>query len=239
MFFKQIIEFLNSFGAFILSFGAIIIAFIAFRFSKKTYNTNISIELFKEYKSNEMGEAIKYLWDKYNVVCSEYDIKRFSREGILVNLYIAEYQNNLLDFHFARRKVSCFFQEMATFFELNKLDKKIIKSFFLQERLDIIHKILLPLELNALPLCINKALTKIPLHFKAMVDLYNNFGANKFNITTYKKNKGYNIYVNFKQTSKNLRKIGINQEQIFLNDYVIISLKEFNKAKYKIKFMQK
>jgi len=133
----------------------------------------------KEYRTASMGRAIAALWLLYR--------KSKLNEDRLVRNYITLYklQKNK-SFHFdIRRKVSVFYQELALFIEKDKYAKDEVYSLWARTNLDLIPKVLMPIELKAIPRLLSEesgqetaytsTLTEKALHsIKAMQKLYDN-----------------------------------------------------------------
>ena len=98
-----------------------------------------------EYRSPQMGRAIAGLWDLYRLA------RRNPRE--LVRLYIKLYKKDRNHaFHFeVRRRVSVFFQQLAFFGEQEENAREEIYRYWSKSNLELIPRILLPLETFAVP----------------------------------------------------------------------------------------
>ncbi len=111
---------------------------------------NILLEMHKEYRSPEMGYAIEYLWRFYN-----------AHQDNLVDAYLEAYEthkDNLeymppsqaarqaLTPHQSRRQVSHFYQHLATLHNLRLLPTWMIKKELNKSDLDIVDKIIIPIE---------------------------------------------------------------------------------------------
>ncbi|MGA2615186.1 MAG: hypothetical protein ABSG38_17260 [Spirochaetia bacterium] len=98
-----------------------------------------------EYRTPQMGRAIANLWDLYKLA------RRNPRE--LVRLYIRLYKKERNHaFHFeVRRRVSIFYQHLALFVEREEYAKEEIYRMWSKSNLDLIPKVLIPLEVVAVP----------------------------------------------------------------------------------------
>lgn len=110
---------------------------------------HILLEVHKEYNSPEMGYAIEYLWHFYN-----------NHKDDLAKAYLENYEAHKDQFEFAspsqayqtltlhhsRRQVSHFYQHLASLYRLRLLPKWMIKKELNQSDLDIIDKIIIPIE---------------------------------------------------------------------------------------------
>jgi hypothetical protein len=98
-----------------------------------------------EYRTPQMGHAIASLWDLYRLA------RKNPRE--LVRLYIKLYRKERNHaFHFeVRRRVSIFYQQLALIAEKEEYAKEEIYRMWSKSNLDLIPKVLLPLEVVAIP----------------------------------------------------------------------------------------
>jgi hypothetical protein len=99
----------------------------------------------REYRTPQMGRAIASLWDLYRLA------RRNPRE--LVRLYIKLYRKERSHaFHFeVRRRVSIFFQHLALLVEEEEYVRDEVYRIWTKSSLDVIPKVLLPLETVAIP----------------------------------------------------------------------------------------
>ncbi len=110
---------------------------------------HILIEAHKEFNSPEMGYAIEYLWHFYN-----------NHKDDLAEAYLEAYEahkNRLEDIsssqtyqtltlHHSRRQVSHFYQHLASLNRLRLLPTWMIKKELSPSDLEIIDKIIIPIE---------------------------------------------------------------------------------------------
>jgi len=106
----------------------------------------------QEYRTPEMGRAVASLWNLYRLA------RKNPRE--LVRLYIKLYQKEPSHaFHFdVRRRVSAFFQQLAVFAEEDGYARDLTYRVWSKANLDLIPRVLLPLETVAIP----EILTGVP-----------------------------------------------------------------------------
>jgi hypothetical protein len=99
----------------------------------------------REYRTPQMGRAIANLWDLYRLA------RRNPRE--LVRLYIKLFKKERSHaFHFeVRRRVSIFFQHLALLVEEEEYVREEVYRIWSKPSLDLIPKVLLPLETVAIP----------------------------------------------------------------------------------------
>ena len=99
----------------------------------------------REYRTPQMGRAIANLWNLYRLA------RRNPRE--LVRLYIKLYKKERSHaFHFeVRRRVSLFFQHLALLVEEEEYVRREVYRIWSKSSLDLIPKVLLPLETVAIP----------------------------------------------------------------------------------------
>ena len=99
----------------------------------------------REYRTPQMGRAIANLWDLYRLS------RRNPRE--LVRLYIRLYKKERTHaFHFeVRRRVSTFYQHLALLVQEEEGVREEVYRIWSKQSLDLIPKVLLPLETVAIP----------------------------------------------------------------------------------------
>jgi hypothetical protein len=99
----------------------------------------------REYRTPQMGRAIASLWDLYRLS------RRNPRE--LVRLYIRLYKKERTHaFHFeVRRRVSTFYQHLALLVQEEEAVREEVYRIWSKQSLDLIPKVLLPLETVAIP----------------------------------------------------------------------------------------
>jgi len=143
-------------GTFFISIGVLVLAWlIPWLIPKKIFKRQVIAELLQEYRSTEMGFAVKRLWD-FATDCYTYN-KRIEDEyeRIYYNekKQYASIQTCQDTLHFARRKLSQFYQQLST------LGFPVVKSIFLKNfspsDLSII-RIVFAIEKGALPQIISK-----------------------------------------------------------------------------------
>lgn len=118
-------QFINMFGSVsdlimaIATIIAAIFAFTAWKISKRTFRHQLINDLFKEFRSPEMGESIKKLYD-FQRQCN-------NKEEI-VSKYKNEYSqaDESGSIHNHRRRVSSFFQQVSIIAYKDKKIKDII-----------------------------------------------------------------------------------------------------------------
>ena len=99
----------------------------------------------REYRTPQMGRAIANLWDLYRLS------RKNPRE--LVRLYIRLYKKERTHaFHFeVRRRVSTFYQHLALLMQEEEGVREEVYRIWSKQSLDLIPKVLLPLETVAIP----------------------------------------------------------------------------------------
>jgi hypothetical protein len=156
---------------------ASVFAYFAWRASNKqnrlTSNSlkySILADLFKDYRSIEMGHSIRKLYGT--------SIRCKSKELEWINYYMMMFKKEkgaLDSLHDHRRRVSSFYQYMASLLVNDIISKKLVYSVWKKGDLEIIPKILMPIESIALPkLMKTKELDKanLPEVFENMMNLY-------------------------------------------------------------------
>ena len=119
------------------------------RLSRQQAAREIVTLYMREFRTPQMGRAIASLWDLYRLA------RRNPRE--LVRLYIKLYRKERNHaFHFeVRRRVSVFFQHLALLAEQEECAREEVYRIWSKSNLDVIPKVLLPLEVAAIPEIIN------------------------------------------------------------------------------------
>lgn len=203
---------LGNIGDLLAGIGAIlalIAALYAVYKTRQIFEYETLLKLLSDYRSKDMGNYVEKLWTVYRNECNE-------DESELVNFYIRDFYSNAREkreIHFERRMVSHYFQHMAILNKKRTLKTHIIKLMFQQNGLEIIPKIILPIEINALPYCTNKKYTKrIPTNLKIMLEFYNKSGPEKYIINPKKSGKPYK-----KRSSK--KQYEIKYETQNISDY--------------------
>jgi hypothetical protein len=160
---------------FVLALSAIIagiFAYHAWSISKGQLKNQIVSELLKEYRSPEMGMAIRRLYEEFHT-CQE-------NQEQLIERYQSVYRNerdNLNGLHYQRRKVSIFYQHISTLITNGIIGNTIFYSLWTKDDLKIIPDILIPIETKAIPLSVGKieiSPWNMPRAFTSMLDLYKN-----------------------------------------------------------------
>ena len=122
------ISVLDSWGTLIIIFISSGALFLAWRIPKLIFKRQVIAQLLQEYRSTEMGVAVKRVWDfaeQCHVHNKKIDVeyKRKYEEDKKHYSTVQEWENTL---HFARRKISQFYQQLAT------LGFPIIRKVFLE-----------------------------------------------------------------------------------------------------------
>lgn len=175
-------QFINLFGTvsdLMMAFATILAVFFAYtawKISKRTFRHQLINDLFKEFRTPEMGVSIKRLHDFYRS-CNE-DKKTLIAKYKNEYYKIATDLDNLESLHNHRRRVSSFFQQVSILAYKDKKIKYIIYEVWKKYNLEIIPKILAPIEMEAVrPLIGDNAITnpeQYPKYMKKMIDLYEN-----------------------------------------------------------------
>lgn len=143
----------------------------AWRTSKEILKNQVFADLIKEYCSTGVGIAIRELWEFYRDKCHE-------KKDLLVENYVFEAKRNKTNdsnIHYRRRIVSTFYQRMAVLRTNGVLSMPIIGSFWEKGDLEIIPKVLIPIETIAIPILIKKKPARdkaLPRVFQNMLNLY-------------------------------------------------------------------
>jgi len=122
------------------------------RSAKKVVVNQTLLELGNDYRSPQMGYAIKQLWDYYRKYGEENFVREYEKirkdednwvSSLDKNKRSQAVQNTL---HFQRRLVSQFYQHLANLYVNKRLPKNAIYEKWLEADLRIIPKILVPIE---------------------------------------------------------------------------------------------
>lgn len=145
-------------------------SFRLLRETKKVNRFQTFVELYKEYSSEKMGLAVKDLWEFHDDECE-------TDEEALITKYVeyyAEDKNNENSLHYKRRRVSMFYQFMANLRASDIITDELIHMGWLKRDLEIIPKILIPIETKAIPIAVKKPKfhEKLPPWLTNMILLY-------------------------------------------------------------------
>jgi hypothetical protein len=139
--------------------------------SKITFKHQILNDLFREYRSPEMGLVIRRMHELY-ASCS-------SDENKLIKKYVKAYtdeKDKKESIHFQRRRISGFYQQIAALSDKDARYRKIVYAMWNKKDLEIIPKILIPIETKAIPIALGNRpamnYTEIKESFKRMLRLY-------------------------------------------------------------------
>jgi hypothetical protein len=118
----------------------------------------MATDLFGEYSKQEMGEALALIHDEFRkstglLRYEDYDEQ--THRPPWVEHYIALYTQGDLELHWARRKVSQFFQKIAYVAERNRYASTIALRMWGQTENFMVLHILLPIETIAMPLLLH------------------------------------------------------------------------------------
>jgi hypothetical protein len=120
------------------------IAFASLRRARKERKTAFLSSYLEEYRSVPFGNAVKELWEFYEVCNKDQDT--------MVRMYVTQYAYDSGRFHMnVRRRVTAFFQQMGLLLNEDSELRDIVYSVWTRGDLEIISKILLPLEILAVP----------------------------------------------------------------------------------------
>jgi proline dehydrogenase len=154
-----------------MAIAALIAALFAWRLSKRTFRYQIINELFKEYRSKEMGMSIRKL--------HEYFRKAGAKRKILISNYKKDYRkevDSIDSIHNHRRAVSSFYQQVSILAAKDRYIKETAYEIWKKGDLEIIEQIIIPIEVVALrELFGNKALekkTQYPRYIQTMLAFY-------------------------------------------------------------------
>ncbi len=161
---KSTLSIIAEFGVVFVALMALLISVFAWILSKRLYRNQTINELYKQYGSKEMGISLKKLWDlKRECDKDSGNIESIS-EVLMIQKYIEKYknENNVIDdsLHFHRRRVSIFYQNIASIADNDRYYKRFLKQVWKLGDFNTI-KILEPLEMIASPMCLGD-----PIHDK-------------------------------------------------------------------------
>jgi|GEM_PF-3643900 len=149
-------QFLKEYGAAIAPLIASIIAlptgyfiYRAWWQAKETLRQTVFQQLLVEYSSSEMAVSIRWLWLFYEECEDEADfVAKFAE-------ITSQFQENPIEYspHAShRRKVCLFYKRLATLYVSRVLPLWLIKKWWNKGTLEIIPKILVPIEVEAIPI---------------------------------------------------------------------------------------
>lgn len=195
--FNTIWCFINQNTTLVVNITAIItaiIALIGWSSSRKLNRYQIMNEVFQEYRSDEMGKSLLYIWE-FKRLC---DNKKGDDliENIIIKEYKDEYEKGHGDgtLHFHRRKVSLYFQFLSCLCLKDRKILKILKELWKGSNMDTIDSILYPIEMNSLPLCMkNEPYEKVPAYINRMKDMNEMIKANAIGIIGIRIRRLYRI----------------------------------------------
>jgi hypothetical protein len=149
-----IIESIAAAGTLVTALIGLPIALASLRKARIQRKTEFLARYFKEYRAEEMGRAISDLWKLYR--------KSRSDEVTMIENYVKRNKKDGGKFHLeVRRKVSAFYQEMGFLAEGDPELRDLMFRVWTSGDLEIIRKIILPLELFAVPRVIDDAALRI------------------------------------------------------------------------------
>jgi hypothetical protein len=166
-------------GTFIAAIFAIGYSYSAWKSSKKAYRYEVINETFREYRSQEMGLAMKAIWD-FKRKCDKKGKTIEQAREILIDEYYRLYKKDgdkiINSIHNDRRRVSLYFQQIASLAARDKNIKKAILEIWSQRYLKVIPEILEPIEMIALPKCVGEEThndrENYPQFMKDMLEMY-------------------------------------------------------------------
>ena len=131
----------------ICAFFATIFALKAWKVSKNTIRNEIIGSLLKEYRSPEMGVAIRRLYDFYRECKKD--------ESKLIEEYEARYKAEKYEekdsLHNQQRLVTNFYQHMTALVSLKIINSDLFYEIWDKSSLEIIPNILIPIGAKAIP----------------------------------------------------------------------------------------
>jgi hypothetical protein len=160
---KEIWEWINSNSNSIMAittFLAGVIALFAWRISRRTTRYQILNDLFKEYRSYEMGRAMQDLWDFRRKCENKNTDSGKTIEKEMIDKYKKEYEKDATSknsLHMKRRMVSTYFQNLACLAIKDIKIMKIINEIWIGSDMSTIPKIIEILEMRALPGCTGRS----------------------------------------------------------------------------------
>jgi hypothetical protein len=154
-----------------MAVAALIAAIFAWRLSKRTFRYQIVNELFKEYRSKEMGSSIRRLY--------EYFRECGSNQDVLIEKYKEDYKNGKQgdeSIHNHRRSVSNFYQQVSILAEKDRYIRKTAYEIWKKGDLEIIETIIIPIEVRAMRAILNREPileeAKYPVNLKRLLRFY-------------------------------------------------------------------
>ena len=155
----------------VMAVAALIAAIFAWRLSKRTFRYQIVNELFKEYRSQEMGSSIRRL--------HEYFRECGSNQDALVEKYKEDYKNEKQgdeSIHNHRRAVSNFYQQVSILAGKDRYIRKTAYEIWKKGDLEIIETIIIPIEVRAMRAILGREPileeVKYPMYLKRLLRFY-------------------------------------------------------------------
>jgi hypothetical protein len=154
----------------IIAIFAAIFAYRAWRVSKGQLKSQIISDILREYRSAEMGNAIRRLHEEFEQCGKDaskliesyekkYDSEKHCRESL----------------HHQRRIVSNFYQHVSALISNGIIENTVFYSLWTKENLKIIPEILLPIERIAIPHVTHKpemSIENLPVSMKNMLEFF-------------------------------------------------------------------
>lgn len=112
---------------------------VSLKLSQRKSKYEILSDLLKEYRTYQFGMSLRKLWEFYNLECQQ-------NEKILEKIFLEKYKQND-PINNDRRVVSHYFQQIALYYHERIIPMKWIRKIWTPEVLEIIPKILYPMEM--------------------------------------------------------------------------------------------
>ncbi len=132
-------------GTFLVATAAAVVAWLQLRKARLDRKAQVLTRYLGEYREPGMGRAVDLLWHLYED-CS-------GNEDEMVRRYVERGRTDHKRFHFeARRRVSAFYQEIGFLAAEDRELRGMLLQVWIPGDLEIVRKVLLPLELRGVPL---------------------------------------------------------------------------------------
>jgi hypothetical protein len=166
------------FGAVIIALIAFIVSIFAWLLSKRLYRNQIINELYKQYGSTEMGISLNKIWELKRECDKEAKNVESISNAKMVEKYCKKYIEEIAvieeSLHFHRRRVSIFYQNIASIADNDRYYKKFLKQVWKLGDFNTI-KVLEPLEMIAVPKCLGSKVYDVddyyPEYMNSMIKL--------------------------------------------------------------------
>jgi hypothetical protein len=133
---------------------AVVIATFTWWNSRRVFKQQIVNQLFEDYSTKEMHDAIAALHKAFekHAKCKDLEHVTWQEKRRWINHYKKEYRRDYRKkLHLQRRKLSTFYQKIAYFAQRSPYVSKIVRDMWGGKKLPMVLDIILPIETVAMP----------------------------------------------------------------------------------------